>query len=342
MAKMRAAVCHEPYDLTIEDVDKPEPGEGEVVVQVKATGVCGSDVDGYIGKHPWIELPIILGHECSGVVDTVGAGVTKVQPGDPVVVEPFFVCGECPNCMRGNYNMCRDITIIGHQVDGSFAEYILMTERFLHPMPEGVSFGEAALAEPISGALHGVGRCNLSIGDFVVVIGCGTIGYFLAQHAVNSGANVMIVEPEARKREAALAAGVEHAIDPREDDPAEVVMDLTDGIGADCVMEAVGEPETIKECIALGRKGATVLLMGWTGNETDAFDCTNLTLDEMTVLGTMGFAFDFPVTLDLLSKGKVDAESIITHRFSLEEAVEALETLHEKRDDVWKVNIEFD
>ena len=341
MARMRAAVCHEPYELSIDEVEKPEPGEGEVVVEVKATGVCGSDVDGYIGKHPWIDLPMILGHECSGVVDTIGAGVTKFKPGDRVVVEPFFVCGECPNCLRGNYNMCRDVIVIGHQVDGSFAEYVLIGERFLHHMPENLDYGVAALAEPISGALHGVGRCELSIGDSVVVLGCGTIGYFLTQHAVNSGANVIVVEPEARKREAALAVGAEQAIDPDEADPQEVVMDFTDGMGADCVMEAVGVPETIKQSVGLGRKGGKVLLMGWTGENTDAFDCTNVTLDEMTVLGTMGFAFDFPVTLDLLSKGKVDAERIITHRFSLDETVEALETLHEKRDGVWKATIEF-
>ena len=101
MAKMRAAVCHKPYDLTVEEVEKPEPGPGQAVVRTKATGVCGSDVDGYIGKHPWIGHPIILGHECSGVVDLVGAGVTRFKSGDRVVVEPFFVCGQCPNCQRG-------------------------------------------------------------------------------------------------------------------------------------------------------------------------------------------------------------------------------------------------
>ncbi|MBS3762322.1 MAG: alcohol dehydrogenase catalytic domain-containing protein [Planctomycetes bacterium] len=342
MAKMKAAVCHEPFDLTIEEVDKPEPGEGEVVVKVKATGVCGSDVDGYIGKHPWIDLPMILGHECSGVVDTVGPDVTKFEPGDPVVVEPFFVCGECPNCLKGDYNMCRDITIIGHQVDGSFAEYILMTERFLHPLPEAVSFEVGALAEPISGALHGVGRCNLNIGDFVVVLGCGTIGYFLVQHAVNSGAKVLVTEPEDYKREAALAVGAEWVLDPTSESVEDKVMEISDGIGADCVMEAVGIQETIGKTVSLARKGGTILLMGWTGNETDDFDCTNMTLDEMTVLGTMGFAFDFPVTLDLLARDKVDAERIITHRFPLDEAEEALETLHEKRDNVWKAALIFD
>jgi len=342
MAKMRAAVCHKPFELTIEEVDRPEPGPGHAVVKVRATGVCGSDVDGYAGRHPWIKLPIVLGHECSGVVDAVGPGATKFRPGDAVVVEPFFVCGQCPNCLRGRYNMCREIVIIGHQVAGSFAEYVLIPERFLHPKPEGLSFEVGALAEPISGALHAVGRCGLKIGELVVVLGCGTIGYFLLQHALNSGARVVVSEPEARKRQAALELGALCAVDPTRESLRDRVMELTDGVGADCVMEAAGVPETIRETVALARKGGRILLMGWTGNETDAFDCTKMTLDEMTVLGTMGFAWDFPVTLDLLARGKVNAERIITHRFSLEQTREALEILHEKRDGVWKAAILFD
>jgi len=342
MEEMRAAVCERPHKLTIMDVPKPEPAEGQAVVRVKAAGVCGSDVDGYLGRHPWISHPIILGHECAGVVDGVGPGAAAFGPGEAVVVEPFFVCGRCPNCLRGRYNMCREITIIGHQVPGAFAEYVLIGQRFLHRLPEGVSFEAGALAEPISGALHAVGRCRLGIGDLVAILGCGTIGYFLTQHSVGSGARVLVSEPDARKRRAALDAGALWAVDPEAEDPAQKVMELTGGLGADCVMEAVGDPETIRQSVALARKGGTVLLMGWTGNETDPLDCTRVTLDEMTLLGTMGFAWDFPVTLDLLARGKIDAERIITHRLPLERAEEALQTLHEKRGGVWKVMIVFD
>jgi len=342
MSDMRAAVCYKPGDVRVQEVPKPEPSAEQVVVKVKATGVCGSDVDGYLGTHPWIRYPIILGHECSGVVDCTGEGAGKFRPGDAVVVEPFFVCGRCPACLKGRYNLCRDITIIGHQVPGSFAEYVLIDERFLHPLPEGVSFEAGALAEPASGSLHAVGRCNLAIGDFVVLLGCGTIGYFAAQHVLNSGARLLVSEPEARKREKAGDLGAEHVLDPREESVLDRVMEITDGVGADCVIEAVGMPETIRETVALARKGGTVMLIGWTGNQTDPFDTTTLTLDEMTVLGTMGFAWDFPVALRLLASGRIDAESIITHRFPLDRCAEALETLHEKRDGIWKAMIVFD
>jgi len=342
MSKMRAAVCYKPGELRVEDVPKPEPARGQAVVKIKVSGVCGSDVDGYLGTHPWIDYPIILGHECSGIVESVGEGVEKFKPGDSVVVEPFFVCGRCPNCLRGRYNMCRDIIIIGHQVPGSFAEYVLMNERFLHTKPESISFEAAALAEPVSGALHAVGRCNLHIGDFVVLLGCGTIGYFAAQHVLNSGARLLVSEPDARKRGKAASMGARWTVDPARESVLDKVMELTDGVGADCVIEAVGSPDTIKQTIALGRKGGTVMLIGWTGNQTDPFDTTTLTLDEMTVLGTMGFAWDFPVTLDLLACGKIDAESIVTHRFPLERCKEALQILHEKRDGIWKAVLVFD
>lgn len=342
MASMQAAVCYEPGNIRLEEVDKPEPGPGQAIVKVLATGVCGSDVDGYLGTHPWIGYPIILGHECSGLVDSVGDGVERFRAGDRVAVEPFFVCGECPACLEGKYNMCRDIKIIGHQVPGCFAEYVLIGERFLHDLPDGVSFEAGALTEPISGSLHAVTRCRLSIGDFVVILGCGTIGYFGLQHVLNSGARVLVSEPDERKRAAAGRLGADYVINPLEEPVLEQVMAITDRIGADCVIEAVGTPDTIRGTVALARKGGTIMLIGWTGNETDPFDTTTLTLDEMTVLGTMGFARDFPVAIDLLVRGKIDAESIVTHRFSLDRCVEALETLHEKRDGAWKVMLLFE
>jgi len=342
MAKMQAALCHEPGKIEIVEVDKPVPGPGEAVVRIQASGVCGSDVDGYLGTHPWIHYPIILGHECSGVVDSLGEGAERFEEGDPVVVEPFSVCEKCPACQRGTYNLCRDIQIIGHGIPGAFAEYILMSERFLHPLPEKVSMEAGSLVEPVSGSLHAVGRCKLQIGEFVVLMGCGTIGYFAAQHVLNSGARLLVSEPDARKRAKAQEIGAHFLLDPTKESLEEKVLELTDGVGADCVIEAVGDPDTLLLSTALGRKGGRVMLIGWTGEGPVPFDACKLTLDEMTVLGTMGFAWDFPTSLQLLSDGTVEAASIVTHRFGLEQAVEAIETLHHKRDGVWKAMILFD
>jgi 2-desacetyl-2-hydroxyethyl bacteriochlorophyllide A dehydrogenase len=336
---MKAAVCTDRETITIREVPIPSPGEGEVLVQVKATGLCGSDVDGYTGHHPMIKWPIILGHECSGVVAEPGPGVADWQPGDKVAVEPFFTCKKCPACLREKYNLCADLKITGHQVPGSLAEYVIAEARFLHRKPDGVSFAEAAIAEPASGSLHAVERCNLHLGDFVAIIGCGTMGCLAMQHALNKGAEVLVCEPEAFKREVAQKLGVHHTVNPKEEDLTARVKELTGGIGADCVIEAVGMPETLASTVGLVRRGGTIMLIGWSGNETDPFNLTALTLDELTVLGTLGFCWDFPTALRLMSQGKLDVKSLITHTLPLERVEEGIHMLHEHAPGVWKIAI---
>ncbi len=336
---MRAAVCTERETIVIQDVPVPEPGPGEALVQVKATGLCGSDVDGYLGRHPMIKWPIILGHECAGVVAALGRGVEGWQVGDEVTVEPFFTCKKCPACLTEKYNLCVDLKIIGHQVPGSLAEYTVAEARFLHRKPPGVSFAEAAIAEPVSGSLHAVERCNLRLGDFVVVIGCGTIGSLAMQHALNKGAEVLVVDPVPFKLDVARRLGVHHTLDPAAEDLQARVKDLTGGVGADCVIEAVGLPVTLASTVRLVKRGGTIMLIGWSGNETDAIDLTSITLDELTVLGTLGFCWDYPVALKLMAQGKVDVASIITHRLPLERVGEGIRMLHEHAEGVWKIAI---
>jgi len=333
---MKAAVCTRPGVIELQEVPRPEPGPGEVLMQVRSVGVCGSDVDGYRGKHPMIGYPIILGHECSGIIAEVGDGVDPARVGEPVTVEPFFVCGTCPFCQEGNYNFCIDLKIIGHQVPGAFAEYVKIPAEFAHRKPDNVSFEEAAIVEPCSGALHAVRRCGIQSGDFVVVIGCGTMGSFVVQHCRNLSAEVLVIEPVEFKRQAALELGAAHVVNPGEQDPAAVVRDLTGGKMADVVIEAVGEPETLAETVSLVCNGGVIMLIGWTGNPTDPFDLTNTTFKELRVLGTLGFCRDFPISLKLMSMGRLDLKRIITHRFDLDHVRDAIELLESGRDNVWK------
>lgn len=337
--KMKAAVCKDCETIVMEEVPVPKPGPGEALVEVKATGLCGSDVDGYTGHHPMIKWPIILGHECSGVVADLGPGVDDWKVGDEVVVEPFFTCRKCPACLKEKYNLCVDLKIIGHQVPGSMAEYTMAEARFLHRRPENVSFAEAAIAEPVSGALHAVERCNLRLGDFVTIIGCGTIGSFAMQHALNKGAEVLIADPEEFKLKAAKGLGVQHAVNPKKGNLEKKVKELTGGVGADCVIEAVGHPETLAMTVRLVKRGGTIMLIGWSGNKTDPFDLTSLTLDELTVLGTLGFCWDFPVALKLMSVGKVKVAPIITHQLPLERVEEGIKMLKNHEKGVWKIAI---
>jgi L-iditol 2-dehydrogenase len=341
MAKrmMKAAVCVDRERIVIQDVPVPKPKRGEALVEVKATGLCGSDVDGYTGNHPMIQWPIILGHECSGVVAELGPGVEGWEPGDPVAVEPFFTCKKCPACIRSKYNLCVDLKITGHQVPGSMAEYVIAEACFLHRKPENIPFAEAAIAEPASGSLHAVERCNLRLGDFVAIIGCGTIGVLAMQHALNKGARVLIADLEDFKLKVARKLGVHYTLNPRREDLKARVRELTGGVGADCVVEAVGEPETLAETVGLVKRGGTIMLIGWSGNLTDPFNLTSVTLDELTVLGTLGFCHDFPVALRLMSMGKVKIKPIISHRLPLERVEEGIHMLDSRAKGVWKIAI---
>lgn len=336
---MKAAVCVGRETIVIQDVPVPKPKAGQALIAVKATGLCGSDVDGYTGNHPMIKWPIILGHECSGLVAELGPGVTGWKQGDAVAVEPFFTCKKCPACIRGQYNLCVDLKITGHQVPGSMAEYVIAEAGFLHRIPAGLSFAEAAIAEPASGSLHAVERCHLRLGDFVAIIGCGTIGVLAMQHALNKGAQVLIADPEDFKLKVAKKLGVHYTLNPKREDLAARVKELTGGIGADCVIEAVGEPETLAQTVGLVRRGGTILLIGWSGNAADAFNLTSVTLDELTVLGTLGFCHDFPVALRLMSQGQVKIKPILSHRLPLDRVEEGIRMLDRRAKGVWKIAI---
>jgi L-iditol 2-dehydrogenase len=283
-----------------------------------------------------IGIPVILGHECSGLIAEVGTGVDAARIGQRVSVEPFFTCDQCPFCLAGAYNFCADLKIIGHQVPGAFAEYVKIPAKFAHPMPDGVSFDEAAVLEPCSGALHAVRRCDIQSGDFVVIIGGGTMGSFATQHCCNLSAEVLVIEPVEFKRRTALDLGAAHAVDPNDEDIEAIVRKLTGGKMADVVIEAVGEPETLAQTVSLVKDGGKIMLIGWTGNPMDPFDLTNTTFRELTVLGTLGFCRDFPISMKLLGSGKIDIQRIITHHFDLDHVQDALEMLESGADGIWK------
>ena len=337
MAKMTAAVCPAPGRIVIEEVDRPEPGPHEAIVKVVSTGLCGSDLDGYHGKHPLIPYPAIMGHECSGVVSAVGAGVTTWAEGDEVVVEPFFICGKCDACLRGKYNLCKDLLIVGHQIPGSLAEYVKSQSMFVHRKPRNVDFDAAAIVEPLCGSLHAVKRAGVGIGDFVVILGCGTIGSLALQHVLNAGAEALVCDSKQTRVELAERFGATHAVRARGQDLVERVLELTDGVGADVVIEAVGTPETIAATVPMARRGGTIMLIGWTGNEADPIDMTTVTLNELTVMGTLGFCWDHKTALRLLERGECDTASLITHRIGLADVEDGLKLLDSGDESVGKI-----
>ena len=329
---MRAAVCTEPGKIEIQDIDTPKPEGNQVLVEVKACAICKSDVAGYHGTHPLMECPVILGHECSGIVAEVGPHVTRVKVGQRVAVETFFyVCGECAGCKTGAYNVCKNVQIIGHNAPGAFAEYVLANGDFVFGVPDNVPFEHAALTEPTSVGVHAVKRCGIQVGDFVVILGLGCIGLFVLQVAKRAGAEVLVADLQEFKLGMAEKLGADHIVDASKKDTVEEVMKATGGDGADCVIEAAGTPQTIKLMVDCARSGAVLMPIGFTGKDYDEINMGRITLGEMTLYGILGFCRDFPTSLKLMARAQIDTDSMITHHFSLGEVEKGIQTMQDPK-----------
>ncbi len=332
---MRAVVLTAPKKLELKEVPVPEPQAGQVLLKVEATAVCRSDVSGYLNKHPMIQPPRIMGHECAGTVEKVGPGVSKWHPGDQIVVETFFyACGSCPGCRAGRYNVCNDVKVIGHNVDGAFAQYALANASFIYPKPPGVSFDEAALTEPLSVGVHAIRRCGIGVGDFVVILGAGAIGLMCLQVAKASGAEVLIADLVDSKLALAKKLGADHVVDAKKEDTVEAVRRITKGEMAPFVLEAVGRPETIKQMVEVASSGATLMPIGFTGRDLDEINLSKITLSEMDLLGILGFCRDYPTSLKLMSRGLVDMKSLITQRYPLAGVETAIKLAIERPNEV--------
>lgn len=330
---MLAAICPEPGRIELQEAPKPTPEAGQVLVEIRACGVCRSDVSGYLGKHPMIGYPIILGHECSGVVDEVGPGVDSALLGQRVAVETFFrLCGRCRGCESGSYNLCQSPRIVGHNVPGAFAEYMLANAGFVFPIPAGVSFEQAALTEPLSVAVHAIKRCRVGFEDTVAILGVGAIGLLAVQVAKAAGARVVAVDVSAAKLALARRFGADEAIDAASRDAVAVVRSLTRGEGADVVIEAAGTPTTLRQMVEMARAGATLMPIGFTGKALDEINLGRITLAEMSLLGILGFCRDFPTSLSLLASGRVDVGPLITHEFPLAQVEQAIIAMREGRE----------
>lgn len=337
---MNAVVCEKPMVMGLQKVPTPKPKGKEALVEIKAVGVCRSDVSGYLGKHPLVTYPNILGHECSGVVVELGPDAGGFEVGDEVIVETFFeLCGKCAGCRRGQYNTCKNPKIIGHNVPGAFAEYMLANSDFLYQKPSNVSFEDAALVEPLSVAVHAVKRCGISCGETVAIIGAGAIGLLTLQVARLSGATVHVVDVIERKLALAKAMGADRVFDGSMHDPREEMMAATEGDGYDYVIEAVGSPRTLRETTDLARAGGTIMCIGFSGRDTDEICLSKITLQEMRLLGILGFCRDYPTSIKLLSREMVNVRLLITQKFPLEETEKAIQLMIEKPAEVLRAII---
>ena len=336
---MKASVCQEPRKITIKDVKMPEPGDDEVLVKVKSSGISGSDVRAYLGKHPEVIYPVILGHEFSGEVAALGKDVEGFEIGDGVIVEPLLPCTECKACSAGDYNLCSELVMTGYHVPGSFAEYAIARTGFVYPKGEFLSFDEAALVEPLAVAVHAVRQARIGIGDTVIILGTGTIGLLAIQVARKAGAKVLATDLSNEKLHLAASLGADYVMAGNTDEARQLVMAMTQDSGADVVMECAGTPQTLAQSVELVRKGGTILVVGWTGNELDSISLTGIAMNGIKLLGSTIYCRDFPTAIELAVSGDVNLNSMISHTSSLSKVGEALEELSQGQHEIIKAMV---
>lgn len=325
---MKAALLKNVFEMTVEDVAVPRPKPDEVLIRVKASAVCGSDLKAYEGKHPLIKPPIILGHEFSGMVEEMGTSVRGFRIGERVVVEPSFACGRCFFCKREAYSLCENLRQLGHQLPGSFAEYTVAKAKFTYPLPEGVSFERAALTQPLAISLHAIDRTGVEKGQSVAILGMGAIGLLLLQVARLRGARVFASDLIESKLNLAKVFGAERVGIGSSPDLVDQIREWSNGLGADVVIEAAGSSATIKQAFSAVRRAGVILLLGLTGHEQETIPLERVTVEELNVLGTIRYARgDFSRAIEMIRQNRIDLDPLIVRRFGLAETPRVLEEM---------------
>lgn len=294
---MKAGVVHAPKDIRYEDIKKPVPGKGQVLIQVKYTGICGSDVPRVNGNACHF-YPNVLGHEFSGTVAELGEGVTALQKGDRVAGVPLVPCMQCEDCQRGNYSLCKHYSFIGSREFGSFAEYVVIPENNAVKFEDAVSFEQGAFFEPATVALHGLQRTPFQGGGSVAILGGGTIGMFLMQWAKIFGAKDAVIFDITPERLAlGKRLGATACINTLDEDFMTQAKALTDGRGFDYVFETAGNTITMKMAFALAANKASVCFVGTPTRELSftVDEWENMNRKEFTLTGSwMSYSAPFP------------------------------------------------
>ncbi|MGC4019943.1 MAG: zinc-dependent alcohol dehydrogenase family protein [Muricomes sp.] len=324
---MKAAVYHGPQDLRVEEVPERALESNEVRIKVKYCGVCGTDIHIYNGDggSSKVTPPLIPGHEFSGAVSEVGSAVQKFKEGDKVTADPNDMCGECYFCKNAMQHFCTNNIGVGTTVDGGFAEYVIMHEKQVYKVPDHLSYLEAAMAEPISCAIHGIDLCNIKAGDTVLVMGGGPIGISMLQLAKNAGAaKVILSEPVEEKRALALKLGADLTVNPIEEDVEKFLAENCKNVNV--VIECVGNIHTQQDAIKFAGKGATVMFFGLAAPEENfPLKPDDIFKKELHVTSSFINPYTFERAIEVLASGKIDVESIITNIVPLDNIVDVME-----------------
>jgi L-iditol 2-dehydrogenase len=339
---MKALILKEYGHFVYEEVPEPQVAEDEVLIEVRACGICGSDVHGMDGSTGRRRPPIIMGHEASGVIAEVGEKVSGWNKGERVTFDSTVYCGSCWFCRRGQINLCDNRRVLGvscedYRQHGAFAEYVAVPERILYRLPEALSFERAAMVEAVSIAVHAVERTPFSLGDTAVVVGTGMIGLLVVRALRLAGCGTIIaVDLDAERLKQAQKLGADLGLKPDDCDVLKEVMRHTRGRGADLAMEVVGTGPTVNTALASVRKGGAVTLVG---NLKPSIELPLQTVvtRQLTLCGSCASSGEYPACLDFMGCGAIEVEALISATPPLAEGAAWFKRLYDREPGLLKV-----
>ena len=317
---MKAIKLAEPWNISCVEMEKPTPKEGEALIKVVAAGICGSDIGAFRGTNGLVSYPRVIGHELAGIVESIPENNKNgIKVGDRVVVDPYLYCGHCYPCSIGRTNCCTDLKVLGVHVDGGMAEYYCHPADMLIKIPEGMTWEQAAMAEPLTISLHGIHRGGLKAGEFCAIYGAGPIGLVAGMVAEAYGAHAIVIDLVQERLDFAKKVGIEYVINSGKEDPIAKVAEITGGMMAQQVMECTGANPCVRGCLDLVSNAGRITLTGWPKKET-SLPTDVITKKEVDIRGARTSAGEFQEALELIATKRVDMDQILTKTFTMDEA----------------------
>ena len=342
---MKAMLLTQYNHMEVTEVDEPVVGHDDVLIQIEACGICGSDIHGFDGSTGRRIPPLVMGHEAAGMVVRTGEGVEDLEAGDRVTFDSMVSCGDCHFCGKGQANLCENRMVLGvscgaYRRHGAFAERISVPRRIVYRIPENLSFEHAALVEAVSVAVHATAITPVHLGDTAVVVGAGMIGLLTLQAVRAAGASqVIAVDLNDKRLQVARDLGADVGLRSDQCDVAAEVAQLTHGRGADVAFEVVGATPTIQIAIESVRKGGSVTLIG-NVSPTIELPLQSVVTREISLRGTCGCNGEYPQCIDMMARGIIDVAPLITSRISMAQGPEWFKRLHAGAPDQMKVVVQ--
>ena len=338
---MLQQVMTAPGKIEFREIKTPVPKAGEVLIRIMKIGVCGSDIHVWHGKHPFTSYPVTQGHEVSGEIAALGAGVENLEVGQKVTIQPQVVCGKCYPCRHGKYNLCETLKVMGFQTTGVASEYFAVDAAKVTPLPQEMSFDEGAMIEPLAVAVHAVRKFGDTQGMRVAVLGAGPIGILVAQAAKGMGAeSVLITDISDLRLEKARQCGVDFCVNTREADFGEALVSSFGPDKADVIYDCAGNNVTMGQAIRCARKGSTIILVAVFAGMAEV-DLAVLNDHELDLNTTMMYRNeDYLEAIELVRAGKVDLKPLISKHFAFRDYAEAYRYIDENRETTMKVIID--